>query len=197
METLVRSSKGHGRWILFKQKKNTEYEWFPKAEHIKWILPFYLENIQQEMFMDERWNITNLHMKQRRKQMLKLIPHGSHKSELHLLLIPCQTVQWSAKRFFHTIPLLLSYRLLYKWFTFKINKLKCGNIDPQKKGSVLTAQELKFEYGREKQQSAPKNKEQQYVWPLWKIHCYAVELKIGNLRSRSYFFCCCRHLCFI
>ena len=42
----------------------------------------------------------NSHMKQRREQMLNFIPHGSQKSDLHLLLIPYQTVQWSAERFF-------------------------------------------------------------------------------------------------
>ena len=75
----------------------------------KWILPFYLESIKKEMFMDERWNIENYTWNKGEKQMLNLIPHGSHKSELHILLIPCQTVQnWAQSVLldFRTIPLL-------------------------------------------------------------------------------------------
>ena len=108
-------------------------------------------------------------LQQEEKQMLTLIPHGSHKSELHLFINSCQTVQCSAEMLFHTIPLLSKLqilRLLYKWFTITLNRLKCGNIDPQEKGVVLTAEELKYNHSKEIQQSAPENKGHHCIWPL-------------------------------
>ena len=114
---------------------------------------------------------------QRREQMLNFIPHGSHKSELHLFINSLSKTVTMERRasslIFHTILLLLSYRLLYKWFSITLNRLKCGNIDPQKKGAVLTAEELKSEYGKETNKMPLKRRNSKTFWPLRQIHWYA------------------------
>ena len=94
--------------------------------------------------MNETHN--NSHMKQRRKTNANSHTAWIPQIIATSLINPCQTVQCSAEMFFHTIPLLLRLGLLYKLFTITLNRLKCGNIDPQEKGVVLTAEELKYNH---------------------------------------------------
>ena len=39
-KTVEKAKKGIINESFSNGRKHTEYEWFPKAEHIKWILPF-------------------------------------------------------------------------------------------------------------------------------------------------------------
>ena len=157
MERLVRSWKGHNKWILFKQKKNTEHEWFPKEEHIEMDSTFLSWKHSKGNVYGWMEHITIHIWNKGEKQMLNIIPHGSHKSELHLLLIPVKLYNVAQRCSSTLFPYFLSYRffkhrlwprLLYKWFMNTLNRLKWRNIDPQEKGVVLTAEELKYNHSK-------------------------------------------------
>ena len=112
MERLVRSWKGHKWNGSFSNIREKHKIWmFSQGRAWKWILPFYLESIQKEMFMDERWNITIYIWNKGEKKMLNLIPHESHKSELHLLLIPVKLYNVAQRCSSTLFPYFLSYRL--------------------------------------------------------------------------------------
>lgn len=100
------------------------------------------------MFMNEWWNITMHIWNTKEEHMLKLIPHESHKSELHHFINSLPNCTTERRAHCHTIPLLLSFqtsdfRTTYKWFTITLNRTDLWEYRSTKRGAVITTQELK------------------------------------------------------
>ena len=81
------------------------------------------------------------------KHMLNFTPQESYNSKLYHLIIPPTNCTMITLSFF--LPQLSELSNLLQIFYNTINNLKCGNIDQQKKGAILTVEEHKTNHRKE------------------------------------------------